>query len=65
MVEHKLKCQQKHEMSSCKSSENIPRKGWPDRCRYVLNNRFSSVTLNEITMNAREFEIEQDNQTKD
>ena len=40
-------------MSSFKSSENIEKKeGGPTRS--VSNNKFSSVTLNELAMKARE-----------
>ena len=39
-------------LSSFKSSENIQKKeGGPDST--VANNQFSSVTLNELAMNAR------------
>ena len=39
------------------------KEGGPD-CR-VLNNKFSSVTLNKLSMKAREFVFQQDSQSKD
>ena len=56
-------------LSSFKSSENIQKKeGGPDST--VSNNQFSSVTLNELAMNARKrayynFKIQRGSQFKD
>ena len=38
-------------MISFKSSENSKERGWPDRS--VSDNQSSSVTINELAMNAR------------
>ena len=52
-----------------KSSENIQKKeGGPDST--VLNNQFTSLTLNELAMNTRDrvyynFEFQRDSQSKD
>ena len=56
-------------LSSFKNSENIQKKeGGPDSI--VSNNQFSSVTLNELAMNARKrvyynFEFQRGSQTND
>ena len=56
-------------LSSFKSSENIQKiEGGPDST--VANNQFSSLTLNELAMNARKwtyynFEVQRGIQSKD